>query len=254
MEEYLGTIVEVEIDRPIGSKHPEYNLIYPINYGYIPNTKANDGEEIDAYVLGEFEPLEKFRGRVIAIIKRNDDNEDKLVVAKRLNSYSASDIEVLTEFQERFFDSEIICCSSRVEKPYIRVTTLGLARRGNEILVTEGVDAVTNTEFYRFPGGGVEFWENSEQALRREFLEELDTEILSAEYLGKIENIFKFEGEKKHEIILLYVVNLPQKLYKSQEMELNENGAIGKALWIDKELFLNKEKILYPIGVMEYLK
>lgn len=59
MDEYLGTIVDVEIDRPMGSKHPEYNYIYPINYGYIPNTKAKDGEEIDAYVLGEFEPLEK---------------------------------------------------------------------------------------------------------------------------------------------------------------------------------------------------
>ena len=168
MDEYLGTMVDVEIDRPMGSKHPKYNHIYPINYGYIPNTKAKDGEEIDAYVLGEFEPLEKFKGRVIAIIKRKDDNEDKLVVAKRLNSYSKSDIEVLTEFQERFFNTEIICISNRIIKPYIRVTTLGLVRRGNEILVTEGIDAVSGTIFYRFPGGGIEFWENSERALERE--------------------------------------------------------------------------------------
>lgn len=253
MDKYLGTIVDVEIDRPIGSRHPEYNYFYPINYGYIPNTKANDGEEIDAYVLGEFEPLEKFRGRVIAIIKRKDDNEDKLVVAKRLNSYSESDIEVLTEFQERFFNTEIICCSNRVVKPYIRVTTLGLARRGNQILVTEGIDAVSGAEFYRFPGGGIEFWENSEQALKREFLEELNAEILSSKYLGKIENIFEFEGERKHEIILLYEIKLPEKFYEVQEMELNENGAIGKALWIDKEHFLNEDKILYPVGICKYL-
>lgn len=253
MNEYLGTIVDVEIDKPMGSKHPEYNYIYPINYGYISNTKAKDGEGINAYVLGEFEPLKNFRGRVIAIIKRKDDNEDKLVVAKRLNSYSESDIEVLTEFQERFFNTEIISCSHRVVKAYIRVTTLGLTRRGNEILVTEGIDAVSGTEFYRFPGGGIEFWENSEQALKREFLEELNAEILSSKYLGKIENIFEFEGEKKHEIILLYEIKLPERFYEINEMELNENGAIGKALWIDREHFLNKEKILYPVGILEYL-
>lgn len=253
MDEYLGTIVDVEIDRPMGSKHPEYNYLYPINYGYIPNTKAKDGEEIDAYVLGEFEPLERFKGRVIAIIKRKDDNEDKLVVAKRLNSYSESDIEVLTEFQERFFNTEIICISKRITKPYIRVTALGLVRRKNEILVTEGIDAVSGTKFYRFPGGGIEFWENSEQALKREFLEELNAEILSSKYLGIIENIFEFEGEKKHELILLYEINLPKRFYESTEVELNENGAIGKALWIDKEYFLNKNKILYPVGINEYL-
>jgi inorganic pyrophosphatase len=66
-----------------------------------PNTTAP--EEIGAYVLGEFEPIKKFRGRIIAVIKRENDNEDILVVAKTLNSYSKSDIEVLTEFQERWF-------------------------------------------------------------------------------------------------------------------------------------------------------
>lgn len=43
--------------------------LYPVNYGYIPNTKARDGKEIDVYVLYEFEHIESFRGRVIANIK-----------------------------------------------------------------------------------------------------------------------------------------------------------------------------------------
>ena len=253
MNEYLGTIVDVEIDRPLGSRHPKYNFFYPVNYGYIPNTKAPDGEEIDAYVLGEFEPIEKFRGRVIAVIKRKDDTEDKLVVAKTLNSFSVSDIEVLTEFQERVFDTEIICCGSRESKPYIRVTTLGLVRKKDKILVTEGVDAVENTHFYRFPGGGVEFWENSKEALKREFMEELNANILKAKYLCKIENIFKFEGEKKHEIILIYEVELPKEYYEKEEMVLNENGAIGKAFWIDKDEFLTGDKILYPLEIKKWL-
>lgn len=121
------------------------------------------------------------------------------------------------------------------------------------MLVTEGIDVVSNTEFYRSPGGGIEFWEDSEHALNREFLEELNDEILLSKYLGEIENIFEIEGEKKHEIILLYEIKLPEKFYEVQEMELNENGAIGKALWIDKEHFLNEDKVLYPVGICKYL-
>lgn len=45
-----------------------------------------------------------------------------------------------------------------------------------------------------------------------------------------------------------------EKFYESQEMDLNENGAIGKALWIDKNQFLNGNKILYPVGIAEYLQ
>ena len=105
---YLEKIIEVKIDRPMGSKHPKYNYIYPVNYGYIPNTLSGDGEEIDCYVLGIFEPLEIYTGKCIAIIKRLDDNDDKLVIVPENNNYSDDEIKVLTEFQERFFKSEII--------------------------------------------------------------------------------------------------------------------------------------------------
>lgn len=54
MGSYLGKFVKVKIDRPLGSKHPKHNFIYPLNYGFIPNTIAGDGEEIDAYIIGEF--------------------------------------------------------------------------------------------------------------------------------------------------------------------------------------------------------
>ncbi|MCI8587685.1 MAG: inorganic pyrophosphatase [Clostridia bacterium] len=105
---YLEKIIEVKIDRPMGSKHPKYNYIYPVNYGYIPNTLSGDGEEIDCYVLGIFEPLEIYTGKCIAIIKRLDDNDDKLVIVPENKNYSDDEIKVLTEFQERFFKSEII--------------------------------------------------------------------------------------------------------------------------------------------------
>lgn len=107
-KDYIGKIVNVTMDRPLGSKHPKHGFIYPVNYGYIPNTISGDGEELDAYVLGVHEPLETFEGKVIAIIHRLNDNDDKLVVVPQDKNYTNDQIIALTEFQERFFKSEII--------------------------------------------------------------------------------------------------------------------------------------------------
>jgi inorganic pyrophosphatase len=106
--EYLNTIVTVKMDRPLGCKHPNHGFIYPVNYGFIPNTVSGDGEELDAYVLGEHKPLDEFEGRVIAIIHRVNDNDDKLVVMKDGRNYTDEQIRALTEFQEQYFESEII--------------------------------------------------------------------------------------------------------------------------------------------------
>ncbi len=108
VEYYLGKLVKVKMDRPLGSKHPKHNFIYSLNYGFIPNTTSGDGEEIDVYIIGEFEPLDTYEGYVVAIIKRINDVEDKLVVCKELNKYNKEQIKALVEFQERFFESTII--------------------------------------------------------------------------------------------------------------------------------------------------
>lgn len=105
---YLGKIVKVKMDRPLGSKHPKHGFIYPVNYGYIPNTVSGDGEELDAYVLGVHEPLDEFEGRVVAIIHRTNDNDDKLVVMPKGKNYTDEQIEALTEFQEQWFEHEIL--------------------------------------------------------------------------------------------------------------------------------------------------
>lgn len=52
-KKYIGQKVTVTVDRKMGSKHPKWGFIYPNNYGYIPNTVSGDGEELDAYILGE---------------------------------------------------------------------------------------------------------------------------------------------------------------------------------------------------------
>ncbi|MBE6989999.1 MAG: inorganic pyrophosphatase [Ruminococcaceae bacterium] len=104
-----GHIVSVMVDRPLGSRHPQYpDLIYPLNYGYVAGVTGGDGEAQDAYILGPEEPLESFTGRVIAVVHRRDDVEEKWVVASADARYSREDIARAVSFQERYFDSEIL--------------------------------------------------------------------------------------------------------------------------------------------------
>lgn len=104
----IGQIVQVTIDRPLGTHHPKHkDLLYPVNYGYIPGVFAADGEEQDAYVLGVGEPVAEFTGRVVAIIHRFDDIEEKWVVAPDGASFTKDEIMREVAFQEQFFHTEI---------------------------------------------------------------------------------------------------------------------------------------------------
>ncbi len=105
----LSKTVTVTVDRPLGSYHPEHKgLYYPINYGYIENITAPDGEWQDAYIIGVNEPVKSFTGTVIAIIHRLNDIEDKLVVAPDGFITTKDEILKAINFQEKFFEIEII--------------------------------------------------------------------------------------------------------------------------------------------------
>ncbi len=104
----LGDTVTIKMDRPIGTEHPKHpGLIYPINYGYVPGLIAPDGEEQDAYVLGVEVPLKGFTGRLIAIIHRFDDVEEKWVLAPEGMTFSKEEIAEAVHFQEQYYQIEI---------------------------------------------------------------------------------------------------------------------------------------------------
>ena len=115
----IGSIVTVTVDRPMGSVHPKHRDIFypinygyvegnPINYGYVEGTKAPDGEWQDAYILGVDEPIQEFTGKVIGVIHRLDDVEDKWVVCPENMTFSKKEIARKTAFQEKFFKTEIV--------------------------------------------------------------------------------------------------------------------------------------------------
>jgi GrpB-like predicted nucleotidyltransferase (UPF0157 family) len=106
---YLGKRIEAEIDRPIGYLHVKGNkqLLYPVNYGYIPGVLGGDGEELDVYCLGAEQPLERFSGKVVAIVHRADDVEDKLVACVVDRDYDAYGICRAIYFQEQYYDTTV---------------------------------------------------------------------------------------------------------------------------------------------------
>ena len=105
----IGKSVKVIVDRPLGTYHPKYkDIYYSVNYGYVEGVIAPDGEEQDAYILGINEPIKEFDGKVIAVIHRYDDIEEKWIVAPEHLSLSKDEIMRQVDFQERFFESEII--------------------------------------------------------------------------------------------------------------------------------------------------
>lgn len=106
-KDYIGKEVTIKIDRVIGSKHPKWGFIYMVNYGFVPNTKSSDGEELDAYLLGEFKEVKEYTGKCIAVIHRTNDDDDKLVIVPDGINYTDEQIKALTEFQEKFFESLI---------------------------------------------------------------------------------------------------------------------------------------------------
>lgn len=109
LADWAGRRINIEIDRPLGSAHPtEYDIVYKVNYGFVPGTLAPDGHPIDAYVHDGGEPLDRCEATVIAIVRRRNNVEDKLVaVLHSAKPWDTAAITSVVDFQERYFDSWI---------------------------------------------------------------------------------------------------------------------------------------------------
>ena len=109
VKSYLGKTIEIKIDRPIGYVHKKenYSLTYPINYGYIPNVIGGDGEELDVYLLGVDNPVNEYIGKIIGIVHRENDVEDKLVMAPEGVIFTQNEVAEQVHFQEQYYKTTI---------------------------------------------------------------------------------------------------------------------------------------------------
>lgn len=83
--------------------------VYPINYGYIPGVLGGDGEELDVYLLGVYEPMKSpCTVQVVGAVFRSDDEEDKLLaILPAAPLPKAEDAAKEVAFQERFHTSHV---------------------------------------------------------------------------------------------------------------------------------------------------
>jgi ADP-ribose pyrophosphatase YjhB (NUDIX family) len=136
----------------------------------------------------------------------------------------------------------------------IRVVALGIIQEGDRLFLSRGKDPATQQVFYRSLGGGVKFGEPSEQALKREFQEEINADIINIKYLGTIENIFTFNQVTKHEIAQIFQCDFAdRKFYELDQVNFQEKNRQKVALWLPKSLFISNELRLVPANVLSLL-
>lgn len=137
----------------------------------------------------------------------------------------------------------------------IRAIALGLVWRGDELLVFEGHDPADGGVFYRPLGGGIQFGEGSEEALRREFREELGVELADVRYLRTLENVFVHDGEPGHELVQLYEATVADPaFYEGEQFEVHEDGGLVlTARWMALDEFHGTDALLVPEGLLALL-
>ncbi|MBS4172819.1 NUDIX domain-containing protein [Bacillus sp. FJAT-49736] len=140
---------------------------------------------------------------------------------------------------------------------YPRANTLGILIHNNQILLEEqyGIHSRGTGTFYRPIGGTIELGERSEEALVREYKEEIQADIFVIQYLTCIENIYKIEENIGHEITQIHLVEFKDKgLYERDSFLVTEGDKITKAVWISIKDVLNSDMIVYPNGLQELLE
>ena len=142
-----------------------------------------------------------------------------------------------------------------MRKDAIRAIAICVFRHGDRILVSEGVDSVKQQSFYRPLGGTIEFGERGEECIRRELMEEINAEVTDLRYLGLLENLFVYEAERGHEIVLVYDGQFADhSLYEKTVIFGDELGSPIKAIWVNLSELGPLKPPLYPLGLAEILQ
>ncbi len=198
VKSYLGKVVDIKIDRPVGYVHQKekYSLTYPINYGYIPGVLGGDGEELDVYLLGMDKPVSEYRAKVIGIVHRENDVEDKLIAAPESMIFNQAQIAEAIHFQEKYYKTNV---ESIYQKSCGVVVFRTVNGKREYLCLLQNLSGT-----YSVPKGHIEAFETEEDCALRELFEETG---IKAELIDgfKTEISYSFRtrsGEKSKKVVL----------------------------------------------------
>ncbi len=232
VKSYLGKTVDIKIDRPIGYVHKKekYTLSYPINYGYIPDVLGGDDEELDVYLLGVDKPVTEYRAKVIGIIHRENDIEDKLIAAPEGIIFNQAQIAEAINFQEQYYKThvEAICQKS------CGVVVFRTINEKREYLCL--LQNLSGT--YSVPKGHLEAFESEEECALRELFEEagIKAELIDG-FKTEINYKFRTRSGEKQKTVVLFLAEY------NGELDIDHNEIISYE-WLDNE----KAKQTLPNG------
>lgn len=217
---WFGKTVRIMIDRPLGTQHPDHpDLTYAVNYGYLPDTVAGDGEPWDVYLLGVDKPMESYTCRIIGAILRENDSEDKLIAAPMGMEFHQAQIAEAVCFQEKFF-------KTKVDAVYHRSCGVLLYRENGqkiEYLLLRQAGSGT----WSFPKGHMETNETDQETAIRELFEE--TGISDCNFTGFKTEIEYHWGGVFHKTVVLFSGKT------QQEPKLGKQGEIREHRWVSRE-------------------
>ncbi len=140
----------------------------------------------------------------------------------------------------------------------VRPLAICVFRRGDSILVAEGRDDSKQQTFYRPLGGRIEFGERAAQTVARELREEIGQDVRDLRYLGALENIFTYEGQVGHEIVLVFDgAFVDESVYARDAIAGAEADdllhPLFTAYWKPLAFFRGGAAPLYPDGLLALL-
>lgn len=241
---YLGKTVSIKIDRPIGYIHKKenYSLTYPINYGYIPGVLGGDGEELDVYLLGVDVPVSDYTGKIIGIVYRKNDVEDKLVAAPTNMIFYQNEIAEQVHFQEQYYKTQI---ESLFEKSCGAVIYTVLEDKIKYLLIKSQNGDIG------FPKGHIEQGENEETAALREIYEE--TSIRAKLVRDFKETVIYTMPNGKNKTVIYFIAKYEKQIPKHNEgFEHNEYMLLEFDKALELLSFDNTKEVL--IKANEHIK
>src|ERR1700712_651782 len=99
-----------------------------------------------------------------------------------------------------------------------------LTGKNREILVSD--EFIRGNQYTKFPGGGLEFGEGTRDCLKREFMEEMDLDVIIGDHIYTTDFFQLSAFNKEHQIISIYyyaeAVGKIKTIFNEKPFDFNE--------------------------------